>query len=264
MHNTLIELALHSLNEQNLITELSQSKHLIEEKARLEERERISSTIHNHAGHTITTSIVALDAADLLLDIDKEKAREKYQIAHKRMQESLNSIRVAIRLLTKENEPTSLSDFVYTASQSIDEFVTTTAIKVRHNLNEEQLKQEDCLLPPTYIEYLNGVILESFSNGIRHGSATTFIVLLEKSDTMLSLTIEDNGTGMNQYTREEIHDKLTHGYGLKRVDSFARKYGGNTIYSYKEGFSVKISLPLTPLTISPKTYTLQEDNYDAD
>ncbi|WP_167957566.1 sensor histidine kinase [Anaerosporobacter faecicola] len=249
MQSLIKDLSLHSMKEQNLIKQLAISKDVIEQNARLEEREAISRTIHNSVGHTITASILALDAADLLWDVAPDKAREKYKIAGTRMHDSLAAIRRGVRILTEDNGTISMEDFYHTLSETIQEFVLTSSLKVRHNIQADYITMPQLMIPATYVEFLNGAILESFSNGVRHGGATAFIVILTvipSPITSLDLLIEDNGSPCSPSTWNS--DNLEGGFGIAKMRSFVQKHGGTFKTDQEEGYSTHLKLPVLPDT----------------
>lgn len=94
-------LALSGFAEKKLNHALVMQNNIIERNTRLEERENISRNIHNSVGHTITAASMALDAAGMLWDADPGRAADKVRVANERIQMGLESIRHAVRVLTR-------------------------------------------------------------------------------------------------------------------------------------------------------------------
>lgn len=134
LNSALGKSALIELEEKRLNQELAVKNYLIDRNARYEERERISRDIHNLVGHSITASIMALDAAELLYDKDPIKSKEKMFIAKERIQEGLSSIRHAVRLLDDFRDVIYLNDFVNSLIVLFSKLMMDFEIIIRHNL----------------------------------------------------------------------------------------------------------------------------------
>ena len=233
---------LDSLSERNLREELAKQKALGEANARLMERERISRDIHNTVGHTLSAATVTLDAAQLLVDKDSKLAAKKMEQANVRVHEAIDSIRSAVRTLDSEDDTLLLSDYVASLSESITNFKMDTDLKVHHNL--DQIKDEGA--GKIYIgtaAFLSGALNELLTNGIKHGGADVFVVVLSLDSNNISLKVQDNGTGWGDISYEEKQIKLQEGFGLRKLRDHARSIGGEMEIEGSDGFVVSISLP---------------------
>lgn len=67
-------------------------------------------------GHTITSALITLEAAELLADQDSDLTKEKIIIAKERLGQSLTTIRRAVRLVDNANTSIPLADLFYTMS----------------------------------------------------------------------------------------------------------------------------------------------------
>ncbi|SMC63845.1 Signal transduction histidine kinase [Oscillospiraceae bacterium] len=231
---------LDSLNERNLREELAKQKALDEANARLMERERISRDIHNSVGHTLSAASVTLDAAQLLVDKDTELASRKMEQANVRVHEAIDSIRGVVRTLDSEDDTVLISDYVSSLSESISNFKMDTDIKVHHNF--EQIEDEGKICIGT-AAFISGALNELLTNGIKHGGADVFVVVLKTDSNNISLKVQDNGTGWGDISYEEKQMKLAEGFGLRKLRDHARSIGGNMEIDGSDGFVVSISLP---------------------
>ncbi len=231
---------LDSLSERSLREELAKRKALDEANARLMERERISRDIHNSVGHTLSAATVTLDAAQLIVDKDTKLAAKKMGQANVRVHEAIDSIRSAVRTLDSEDDTLLISDYVASLSESVTNFKMDTDIKVHHNLMQIEDKGK------IYIgtaAFLSGALNELLTNGIRHGGADVFVVVLSLDSNNISLKVQDNGTGWGDISYEEKQMKLQEGYGLRKLRDHARSLGGEMEIEGSDGFVVSISLP---------------------
>ena len=127
--------AVNELFEKKLNQELRMKNYLAERNARLEERENISRNIHNSVGHTITAAVMTLDAAELLVDVDAGKAKERMVTAKERMKEGLGAIRLAVRVLDKESQGIQMEDFLRELSSVTENFMMDTELTVQTDVD---------------------------------------------------------------------------------------------------------------------------------
>ena len=229
--------AVNELYEKKLNKELMVKNYLADRNARLEERENISRSIHNSVGHSITAAIMTLDAADMLFDIDVEKAREKVKVSNERMRSGLASVRQAVRVLGDEEEQVSASDLKDILSEIINSFIMDTEIKASFDVSCPL----NVFISHEHTEFLAGALKELMTNGVRHGGADRFFVCLSGDSTHVSLSVVDNGNGeFNDSNKEE---KIKNGFGLKKLISYSKKCGGEADFRNEGGFHSEITLP---------------------
>ena len=230
-------MAVNEMYAKKLNQELVIKNYLTNKTARLEERETISRNIHNSVGHSITAAVMTLDAADLLFDMDPEKAREKMNAANQRIRGSLESIRQAVRVLDLENKYVSMSDFIRELMAVTDDFMMDTMIKVHTNFGDVNL---DVMIPHEHTEFLNGVLQELLSNGVRHGAADVFHVTLTADSKYMKLKVIDNGK--SDFSENNQKERIEQGFGLKKMISYVERCGGRVDFSNDNGFKIEILL----------------------
>lgn len=222
------------LNEQLVIQNL-----LAEKNARLIERENISRNIHNSVGHSITSAIMALDAADLLYDVRPEEAKKKMHDANNRIRESLESIRRAVRVLDEDSKEILAGDLKYEIENIINEFVMDTGIRVEHNFSQ---LMEDIRIPHDQAVFLTGALQEMLTNGAKHGNASEFIVILLGDAAHIRLEVSDNGH--SDFDSLNCESRIENGFGIRKIISYAEKCGGKTVFVNDNGFKGMVELPI--------------------
>ncbi len=231
--------AVNEMYEKKLNQELIMKNYLADKNARLEERENISRNIHNSVGHSITAAIMTLDAADMLFEASPQKAREKMNAANERIRTSLSSIRHAVRVLDSENHLVSASDFISQLSAVSDSFVMDTSMQVNSDFTDIR---SDTAIPREHAEFLTGALQELLSNGVRHGNADRFTVIITADSGHIRLSVSDNGK--SDFSAANSSQRIQNGFGLKKLISYAKRCGGSADFSNKNGFRSEISLPL--------------------
>ena len=230
--------ALSEMYTKKLNQELVIKNFLTDKNARLEEREKISRSIHNSVGHSITAAIVTLEAADMLFDKSPEMARDKIHTAKDRIRTGLDSIRHAVRVLDSEAVSISLADFLNEINTAADEFVMDTMRKIHMDIPENN---DELYIPREHTEFLTGAFKELLSNGVKHGNADVFMVHIAADSNHIKLTVKDNGN--SDFSAENAAERLREGFGLKKLKSYAEKCGGTAVFSNENGFKSEITLP---------------------
>ena len=220
--------------------EIAEKKNLAEEKARLEERERISRDIHNAVGHTLSAATVTLDAAQMLIDTDTQKANQKIDQANERIHEAIGSVRSVVRTLDSEDDSVLVVDYISSLKELIHNFVLDTELKVHHNL--DMIKDEG-KLHIGRAAFISSSISEMLTNGVKHGSATVFVILINLNGTHISVQVNDNGKGWGDISYEEKQIKLRQGFGLRKMNDYVKSNAGSFEVEGRDGFCVKYSLP---------------------
>lgn len=232
-------MAINELYEKKLNQELRMKNYFAERNARLEERETISRNIHNSVGHTITAAVMTLDAAELLLEVDSVKAKERVVTAKERMKEGLTAIRCAVRVLDKESKGVQVEDFLRELSAVAENFVMDTELTVKTDVN---VVSELRSLPKEHTEFLTGAVQELFTNGVKHGAATRFLLSVRADSAHLQVSVRDNGTG--DFSEENKELKIKAGFGLKKIISYLKRCGGDAKFTNENGFCAVLTVPI--------------------
>ncbi len=227
------------MHEKRLNEQLTMQNYLTEKNARLLERENISRNIHNSVGHSITAAIMTLDAADMLYDIKPNEARKKMQDANDRIRGSLESIRRAVRVLDEDSAVISVGDLKSEMNNIINEFVMDTSIRIDQNFEQAD---NDIKIPQDHAVFLTGVLQEMLTNGVKHGGADEFIVLLLGDVAHIRLEVSDNGR--SDFDELNSNYRIDNGFGIKKIISYADKCGGKTLFINDNGFKSVVELPI--------------------
>lgn len=227
------------LHEKRLNKQLVMQKFVDERNARLLERENISRNIHNSVGHSITAAIMTLDAADMLYDVKPEEARKKMQDANNRIRDSLASIRRAVRVLDDDNAELTAGELKSELDMIITEFLMDTGIEIYRNDTE---MADDIKLPHDYVVFLTGVLQEALTNGVKHGHANEFAVMLLGDSAHVKLVVSDNGD--SDFSALNSKQRIDNGFGIKKIMAYAEKCGGKTKLENHNGFRLTVELPV--------------------
>lgn len=227
------------MHEKRLNEQLVMQHFLAEKNARMTERENISRNIHNSVGHSITAAIMALDAADALYDVRPEEARKRMNDANDRIRGSLESIRRAVRVLDEDSAEISASDLKCEMEDIINQFVMDTDIRVDQNVSR---LMDDIRIPHDHAVFLTGALQEMLTNGVKHGEASEFIVILFGDTAHIRLEVSDNG--QSDFDSLNCKARIENGFGIKKMITYVEKCGGKTAFVNDNGFKGMVELPI--------------------
>lgn len=227
------------MHEKRLNEQLVMQNIISERNARLVERENISRNIHNSVGHSITAAIMTLDAADMLYEVKPDEARKKMNDANERIRASLESIRRAVRVLDEENKTLFVRDLKAELGTIASEFMMDTSIEIYCDFHD---MEDEVVMPHDYVVFLTSVLQELLTNGVKHGNATEFLVVLFGDSAHVSLKISDNGR--SDFNDQNYAQRIEHGFGLKKIISYVEKVGGCARFKNEQGFQSIIELPI--------------------
>ncbi|CAK4839810.1 unnamed protein product [Aphanomyces euteiches] len=195
-----------------------------------EERNRISQEIHDQVGHTLTTSIVQLEAARMLLERGDQRGLEKLGLSQKLVRKGLDDIRESVRMMKQQGADFKLeSAMILLMNQTME----ATGIIIDYSFTP--LPQ----LTSMHKKALYHALQEGLTNGIRHGHSTRFRFQLAYTDNKLSFTLWNNGLS---YKPSEL------GFGLETMQERVIQLGGTlqlkTASAEGDGCLLWIELPI--------------------
>jgi signal transduction histidine kinase len=225
------------LSEQQSRQELAQANQrlreyaiLVEDRAILQERNRIAREIHDSLGHHLTAQSIQLENAQMWLKTDEEKAEDYLQKARNMGRNALQDVRQSVASL--RSHPLKGQSLEAALSKLIQEFEQTTQIKLKLQIQLTEVSA-------TNIEVtLYRVIQEALTNISKHSQATRVRLSLTENYWGIHLKIEDNGVGF--YPEEN-----TTGFGLEGMRERVTALGGvfKLISEPKQGCKIEVKIP---------------------
>lgn len=195
--------------------------------AKLEERNEISQKIHDYVGHTISGSLIQLEAVKILiLNNEKKKAEEFIQ----RTIEVLRTGHEEIRKVLKEIKPQSYKVGINRIRLLIEEFKKTSNLDVSFKW-EGKIERINYVYWSIIYENLR----ECLTNTLKHSKATKVEIFIGVYNKFVKLEVMDNGIGK---------ESIKKGLGLVGIEERTASVGGKVILDGLNGFSVITLLPL--------------------
>lgn len=201
--------------------DLLEANHSAIHHAELMERYRISRQLHDHLGHDLTGALLAMQAYEYA--DNAEEGRKLLMEVKRRLERSTTSLRETVHNVT----PTALLGV---------ERLDATVNNFQHK-HIEFYKSGDMLLVSPYMwGLLEACLKEALTNAARHSDATNVKVDLQVTESIVRLSIQDNGTVKPTSGHE--------GSGLRGLKLRARILGGSLSVNQQDGFLVVCVIPL--------------------
>ncbi|WP_216831370.1 sensor histidine kinase [Alkalihalobacterium elongatum] len=212
---------------QQLVKSIQESSAAMAEIAALEERNRITQEIHDNVGHTLTATILQIEASKRLLDKNKDVAKEKMEIAQDLVRKGLDEIRSSVRML-KANE------WNFDLKTSLLELIEETCKYTEVNINAEIEDVPSMTQEQKSTVYLS--LKEGLTNGIKHGHCEKFHFQLSVEKNTIRFLLKNDGKPL---------DPQKYGFGLSAMNERIQQLNGKLrVYSEKEwGCVLNISFP---------------------
>jgi PAS domain S-box-containing protein len=201
-----------------------------EEAARLEERERLARELHDSVTQSLySLTLFAEWGRDLYRDGEMEAVEERLI----RMGETAQQALKEMRLLIYELRPALLEQegLVQALERRLDAVEKRAGVQV--SLETEQLGR----LPSEVEVALYRIAQEALNNALKHASANQIMLRANKTDSRVTLEIEDNGIGFASETT-----RTGSGMGLINMRERARQLGGDLTISSTPGGGTHVIL----------------------
>jgi signal transduction histidine kinase len=209
--------------------------------AKLEERNRLATRIHDEIGHGISGGILLLEGADMIVDKDPEKARETVRRVTENLRESADKIRAVLRGERSDAAEVNLARIrAELASFEADHPRVRAVLTTEGDMARVGGVVWTCVLDN---------MTEAMTNTLKHSDATVFDVSVTNSNKLLIVKFSDNGAGRN--AAERLPETRA-GMGLRNMEERCSLAYGRCFFRHgKDGFHVVMTFPQRNTTPSP-------------
>jgi len=219
---------------------LQRSAAIQEELAISRERNRLARELHDTLAHSLSAVTVQLEAARSLWATQPEKARRMLDQADETVRTGLTEARRAMQSL----RASPLDDLGLVLA--VRELAETAAQRSGAELELDMPEQLSGRLSPVVEQGAYRIVQETLENVVRHAEARTIRVRLEQTREQLSLSVEDDGQGIDgagaPLSEEDVRQRL----GIRGMRERAMMIGGRLDISSQagRGTTVRLTVPL--------------------
>ena len=198
---------------ENKLQGMKEYAKTVESTAVMEERNRFASRIHDQLGHSISGSIILLEATALSLEKDPESAKKNVILVTENLRRGVDDIRMALR----QERP--LRDRVGTneIKKELERFRVTyekdAVLETEGDLRKISILVWRCI---------SDNLKEALTNMLKHSSGNCFTIKIICLNKIIRVEYHDNGTSL-----EEIRP----GIGLSSIEERTAACNGTTIFT---------------------------------
>ncbi len=229
---------------QQTIINLTEKKSRDAVSAEIQERQRIGRELHDGLGQILSVARLHLSVLHQKRQLSESRKEELFEATFKSIDEAFNELRnishnLAPTLLSEKgliealNNLAELINKTNQMNMQVDSFGFTTELD---SLTEHTLYR---------------AIQELLNNAIKHAKASLFMVQLIKSDTEITLMVEDNGNGFH------VNDAGTkYGGGISNIKSRVENLNGSMYVDslIDRGTIVSIVIPINQSNVARKDH----------
>ena len=188
----------------------------------LAERNRISGSLHNSIGHTLSAGILQVNALKYISN--QQEVKDSLNILQNSLENGMTEIRECLHDMHNNS---------FNLQTGLEELVENTKKpKIQLTYKVDSIPYE--------LKYdIFSIVKESLSNTIKHSGASELNLSVLDHIGFYSLIIKDNGRG---FSGKEIKN-LNYGIGLKVIADLVEKHRGIIKFYSESGFKTHIIFP---------------------
>ncbi|GIM28535.1 hypothetical protein CPJCM30710_12010 [Clostridium polyendosporum] len=194
--------------------------------SQLEERNSLSQQMHDKIGHTLAASLMQLEASKLLIDSNKDKAKEIIESTINVLRVGMEDVRQALRKIKPPSEQLGINRIKLILEESTKGTGFKYSLIFKGEIGKLQYIQWKAICESA---------IESVTNAIKYSQGNKIDVSIYVLNKVARIEIKDNGNGVEDVTK---------GLGLLGIEQRCIDLGGNAIFDGNDGFRITMILPL--------------------
>lgn len=193
--------------------------------AQLEERNRIAQELHDKVGHSLSGSIMQLEAVKVIADSDPPKASLMLQTVIDTLRSGLDNIRTTLRNTKPPQEQMGINRLKLILNEFMEKNSVRTTFTYEGDIGR---------IKPVVWKIITENTIEALTNVLRHSKADSVNVTLNVMNRITSFRIKDNGS---------TGGAVKKGLGLTGMEERLSIVNGRLIIDNSDGFSVTMLVP---------------------
>jgi signal transduction histidine kinase len=214
------------LNDANV--RLQDYAFITEKAGETKERNRLAREIHDSLGHTLTGISAAIDACITTVEKSPFETKKRLESIAEITRHGLDDVRRSVHEL--KPDPVEIVNLKFALIKMINNINAMTNTKVYFNSSIDQLTFDEDEENTIY-----RVVQESITNAIRHGKASKIWIKMDKTNSEIIVTVQDNGEGSSE---------IKNGFGLTHITERVEMLNGTVTFDGTNGFIVTAKIPI--------------------
>lgn len=185
----------------------------LKEVTAAEERSRFAARIHDKLGHSISGSIILLEAAALTVEKDPQSARRSMEQVADNLREGVDDIRAALRQERPGADRLGLKEL----QRTLEEFQVTYGRQTRLEVDGNT----ESITAPVWV-CIQENLKEALTNMLKHSSGDSFTLRLQVLESAVRVEYADNGS---------CGEEIVPGIGLQAMEERTAGCGGRCVFA---------------------------------
>ena len=198
---------------------------ILAENQMLEERERLSQTLHDKLGHNINGSVYQLEAVKVLMEQEPEASKKMIQAVIDQLRMGMDEIRAILRKQRPKKYKLAVLQI-----EKLCEDCRRKGVRAELTTEGDFVK-----VPEKYLEIILDNAYEAVSNSMKYAKCTKIEIKIHVMNQMLRCSISDNGVGCGE---------IVDGMGISGMRRRVREVNGILDFETEAGFRINMLLPL--------------------
>lgn len=229
--------------------DISERKHADEERRRLlqrlitaqeDERRHLSRELHDNLGQYLSALLLGLESLARLADLPPAAVNQLSYLT-----ETTKQFELDVHTLALELRPTTLDDLGLEAALSsfAREWARRHDQRIKVVFNSSGFANPDRRLPFDIEVAIYRVVQEALTNASRHSNAQIVSIILERDNTQVRVTIEDDGVGFDveKMMSSPVENRRL---GLMSMHERVQMVGGEFKIDSGAGTTIVVTIPL--------------------
>ncbi len=208
--------------------ELEQNSLYFENKI-LEEKSRLSQSLHDKLGHSVNGSIYQLEACKVLLSKEPEESRHIIERVIHTLRESMDEIRTILREEKPDKKRMALLQLNRLCENCREKYDIHAEV-----ILEDTLSTGPALISEQIWEVILDNTFEAVSNALKYANCQNIRIHIIIWNKFVRCHITDDGVGCEQ---------IVEGMGLQGMKQRTREIGGTLSVESEKGFAINMILP---------------------
>lgn len=192
----------------------------------LEERNVLAQRLHDELGHTLSGSIMQLEALKLICDVQPEKAKGMLDVVTENLREGTDSIRAILKNTKPDLSSLNINSIKMLVLETEEKSGVSIDLIYNTEINQIPLAMWNVIVPN---------IREALTNMMRYAEASRCVIRFERLNKLIRVSVVDDGVGMF---------KVKKGLGMRGMDERTQALEGTLIVDGSDGFSVVMLFPI--------------------
>ena len=221
---SLSEIREEAVQLKRKITRLEEYEKTLKQSAAIEERRRFSARIHDKLGHSISGSIILLEAAKLSVRTNPDNAEKCIATVTDNLRSGVDDIRKALREERPDSKLIGISELKEILDSAKAKYGIETRLEIKGDADKITFQIWNCIKEN---------LVEAITNTLKHSKATEFSLTVTVLNKIIRAELRDNGGGSGSFKKST---------GLTAIEERTVLAGGKCVFLMEPSYFAIINI----------------------